>query len=121
MPCLPLSLRLRAKSTTQSPRSAVCFVDLVVREGMTLEPALQKAKVDAEGQKAWGQAALDAAAAAGLSNGAFEDSEDENAAVAEEFYTTAGTDSRGLTASSTAETLAERLEAKTANGAGATA
>src|SRR5471032_2702358 len=35
--CLPLELRLRGKSTTQSHCSAIYYVDLTVREGKTLE------------------------------------------------------------------------------------
>ena len=35
--CLPLELRLRGKSTTMSYRSAIYYVDLTIREGMTLE------------------------------------------------------------------------------------
>ena len=88
LPCLPLSLKLRAKSTTQSHRAAVYFVDLVVREGLTLEAALLQAREEAEARKThgWNQAALEQAAAAGLANGAFEDSEEEAPAVIEEFY-----------------------------------
>jgi hypothetical protein len=91
LPSLPLSLKLRAKSTTQSHRSAVYFVDLVVREGMTMTEAVQFAQVDNQARKAagWDQAALDKAAAVGLSNGAFEDSEEEGSAVVEEFYNAA--------------------------------
>ena len=88
LPCLPLSLKLRAKSTTQSHRAAVYFVDLVVREGLTLEAALLQAREEAEARKSqgWNQAALEQAALAGLANGAFEDSEEEAPAVVEEFY-----------------------------------
>ena len=109
LPCLPLTLKLRAKSTTQSHRSAVYFVDLVVREGMTLEAALQKAKQEAEQRKAagWEQAALDKAAAWGLANGAFEDSEDEGEAVVEEFFNASSSTPALPTA-----TLAEKLQAK---------
>ena len=35
--CLPLELRLRGKSTTQSHRSAIYYADLTIREGMSLE------------------------------------------------------------------------------------
>ncbi len=88
LPCLPLSLKLRAKSTTQSHRAAVYFVDLIVREGMTLEAALQQARQEAQTRAAlgWDQAALERAAAAGLAQGAFEDTEEEASAVIEEFY-----------------------------------
>jgi hypothetical protein len=35
--CMPLELKLRGKSTTQSYRSAIFYVDLVVQTGLTLE------------------------------------------------------------------------------------
>ncbi|WP_322026389.1 phage capsid protein [Burkholderia sp. BCC1977] len=86
--CLPLELKLRGKSTTQSYRSAIYYVDLSVRSGSKLEQALIEAKeLDARRREAgFDQAALDAAARLGFANGAFEDSPDERAAVAEEFY-----------------------------------
>lgn len=106
LPCLPLTLKLRAKSTTQSHRSAVYFVDLVVREGLTLEQALHKAKEDSSAREAagWNQAALDQAAHESLKNGAFEDSDAEGEAVVEEFYSAAP--------AQPTTTLAEKLEAK---------
>lgn len=39
--CLPLELRLRGKSTTQSHRAPIFYVDLAIREGMTLEERLR--------------------------------------------------------------------------------
>ncbi|CAJ7478014.1 putative hydrolase/metal-binding protein [Burkholderia pseudomallei] len=86
--CLPLELKLRGKSTTQSYRSAIYYVDLGVRSGSTLEQALVEAReLDARRRAAgFDQAALDEAARAGFANGAFEDSPDERAAVAEAFY-----------------------------------
>lgn len=71
-----------------SASAAVHFVDLVVREALTLEAALLQAREEAEARKSqgWNQAALEQAAAAGLANGAFEDSEEESPAVIEEFY-----------------------------------
>jgi len=86
--CLPLELRLRGKSTTQSYRSAIYYVDLGVRPGSTLEDALVQARELDTRRRAAGfdQAALDTAARVGFANGAFEDSPDERAAVAEEFY-----------------------------------
>jgi hypothetical protein len=86
--CLPLELKLRGKSTTQSYRSAIYYVDLGVRSGSTLEAAITEARELDTRRKAAGfdQAALDAAARAGFSNGAFEDSIEESVAVAEEFY-----------------------------------
>lgn len=86
--CLPLELKLRGKSTTQSYRGAIYYVDLGVRSGSTLEAAITQAReLDARRRAAgFDQAALDTAARAGFSNGAFEDSIEESGAVAEEFY-----------------------------------
>jgi len=86
--CLPLELRLRGKSTTMSHRSAIYYVDLTVRDGMTLEGAISQAIVtNARRQSAgYNQLALDAAAREGFKNGAFEEDIDETVAVVEEFY-----------------------------------
>ncbi|HDR9077185.1 TPA: phage capsid protein [Burkholderia vietnamiensis] len=86
--CLPLELKLRGKSTTQSYRAPIYYVDLTVRSGSTLEEALAQAQeLDARRKLAgFDQAALDAAARLGFANGAFEDSPEERVAVAEEFY-----------------------------------
>jgi hypothetical protein len=86
--CLPLELKLRGKSTTQSYRSAIYYVDLGVRSGSTLEATITEAhELDARRKSSgFDQAALDATARAGFGNGAFEDSIEESAAVTEEFY-----------------------------------
>lgn len=39
--CMPLELKLRGKSTTQSHRSAIYYIDLVVPSGMTLTDAVK--------------------------------------------------------------------------------
>ncbi|VBD43386.1 recombination directionality factor [Burkholderia pseudomallei] len=85
---LPLELKVRGKSTTQSYRSAIYYLDLGVRTGDTLEAAITQAReLDARRRAAgFDQAALDTAARAGFGNGAFEDSIEESAAVADEFY-----------------------------------
>jgi len=85
---LPLELRLRGKSTTQSHRSAIYYVDLTVRAGMTMGEAITAAKLQGVERSVQGfdQAALDAAACQGFAAGAFEESEEEGAAVVEEFY-----------------------------------
>jgi hypothetical protein len=86
--CLPLQLKLRGKSTTQSYRSAIYYVDLTVRDGISLNEAIQQAlqlhrqRLEAGFQ----QTMLDQAAKAGLENGLFELSEDEAGEVLEEFY-----------------------------------
>lgn len=42
--CMPLELKLRGKSTTQSHRSAIYYADLIVRSGMSLNTAIAQAK-----------------------------------------------------------------------------
>ncbi|KWA13925.1 hypothetical protein [Burkholderia territorii] len=113
--CLALELRLRGKSTTQSFRSPIYYVDLGVRSGSTLEDALIQAKeLDARRRSAgFDQAALDAAARLGFANGAFEDSPEERAAVAEEFYPESGDRSDGgETGNTPPSTLRGKLERK---------
>ncbi|PAJ85840.1 recombination directionality factor [Burkholderia ubonensis] len=114
--CLPLELKLRGKSTTQSYRSAIYYVDLGVRSGNTLEQALIEAKELDTRRRAAGfdQAALDTAAKLGFANGAFEDSPDEQAAVAEEFYpdTAVRSESGDNNASDGSATLRQKLERK---------
>ncbi|APC69674.1 phage capsid protein [Ralstonia pseudosolanacearum] len=86
--CLELELKLRGKSTTQSYRAAIYYVDLGVRVGKTLEATITEAREMDARRKAAGfdQTALDTAAKEGFANGAFEDSPEEAAAVAEEFF-----------------------------------
>jgi hypothetical protein len=86
--CLPLELRLRGKSTTMSHRTPVYYVDLTVREGLTLEEGIAQARANDERRKAVGydQTALDKSAKQGFANGAFEESGEEVSEVVEEFY-----------------------------------
>lgn len=86
--CMPLELKLRGKSTTMSHGSAIFYVDLVVRTGLTLEQAVAEAIQKDEARKAGGvdQAALDEAARRGFANGAFEDLAEDVPAVVEEFF-----------------------------------
>ena len=42
--CMPLELRIRGKSTTQSRGTPIYYVDLTIREGMSLEDALTQAE-----------------------------------------------------------------------------
>jgi hypothetical protein len=86
--CLPLELRLRGKSTTMSHRSAIYYVDLTVRDGMSLEDAISEATATNARRESAGydQLALDAAAREGFKCGAFEEDAEEIAAVVEEFY-----------------------------------
>lgn len=85
---MPLALRLRGKSTTQSFRTAIYYVDLVVRGGMTLEDGIKEAQqLDARRRDAgFDQDGLDKAAQLGFANGAFEESEEDVPAVVEEFF-----------------------------------
>lgn len=85
---IPLELKLRGKSTTQSHRSAIYYVDLVVQSGLTLGDAIARARELDSQRKASGfdQAALDDAARQGFSNGAFEESGEDVPAVVEEFF-----------------------------------
>lgn len=85
---LPLQLKLRAKSTTQSHRAAVYYVDLCLRDGISLEDAVSQALAEAvkSEQAGVGIKALELIARTGLGNGAFEDSEEEAPAIVEEFY-----------------------------------
>lgn len=85
---MPLELRLRGKSTAQSRRAAIYYVDLTARGGMTLSEAITAARAEASVQQATGfdQQRLDAAARLGFAQGAFEDSADEGAAILDEFF-----------------------------------
>ena len=112
--CLPLELRLRGKSTRQSHGTPIFYVDLTLRSGMTVEAALMAARETDETRKTAGfdQAALDAAARMGLSNGVFEDNGEDSSSIAEEFFpagapATAQPDSMVHT-----QSLAEKLEAQ---------
>jgi hypothetical protein len=85
---LPLELRLRGKSTTQSHRAPIYYVDLTVRSGMTMAEAIAAAKAEGEARRASGfdQSALDESARLGFADGVFEESAEEGAAVIEEFF-----------------------------------
>lgn len=112
---LPLELRLRGKSTQQSHGTPIYYVDLTVRTGSTLVEAIAQAKADAQLREAAGfsQVGLDAAARAGLAQGAFEESAEESVAVVEEFFQNSGepdgTERPRKSACATAETLTEKL------------
>jgi hypothetical protein len=90
--CLPLELRLRGKSTRQSHGAPIFYADITVRSGVSMEEALLAAKQLDESRQSAGfdQAALDAAARQGLSNGSFEDSEEDSGAIVEEFFPDTG-------------------------------
>jgi hypothetical protein len=110
--CMPLELKLRGKSTTQSRRTPIYYVDLVIKEGVPLQEAVAQAREKAQQMKEEGvdQAALDAAAAKGFSNALFECDEDEIAQVIEEFYP-ATADESSLDNSSVVSKLRKDLNA----------
>lgn len=85
---LPLELRLRGKSTTQSLGTPIYFADLTTRTGATVADALAQARDLEASRRAAGfdQDALDQAARDGLALGAFEESAEEGGAVMEEFF-----------------------------------
>ncbi|MCW8038516.1 recombination directionality factor [Acinetobacter entericus] len=87
--CLPLQLTLRGKSTTQSYRQPVYYVDLTLRDGVNLQQAIQMAEDIDQQSKAAGfnQNSLDQAARQGYSNARFEVDSEEGLDLVEEFYT----------------------------------
>jgi hypothetical protein len=108
---LPLELRLRGKSTTQSHGAPVYFVDLTVREGMTLIDAIQAARA-LDGLRRDGgvnHQAFEQAAREGYAVGAFEESPEDSEAVVQEFYPT---DEGARQTSAAVTTLAEKIERK---------
>jgi len=86
--CLPLQLTLRGKSTTQSYRQPVYYVDLTLREGISLNEAIIQAKQIDEQSKQAGfyQEALDHVAWQGYGNASFEVGGEEGLEIVEEFY-----------------------------------
>ena len=86
--CLPLQLTLRGKSTTQSYRTPIYYVDLTLRDGVNLQDAIVSAKQIDEQSKASGfyQEALDFIAKQGYGNASFEVGDDEGLDIVEEFY-----------------------------------
>ncbi|UIJ75053.1 recombination directionality factor [Acinetobacter sp. SH20PTE14] len=90
--CLPLQLTLRGKSTTQSYRQPVYYVDLTLREGVDLKSAIQTAKEIDQQSKSSGfnQEALDHKARQGYANAVFEMDSGDGLEVIEEFYPSEG-------------------------------
>lgn len=114
--CLPLELKLRGKSTTQSHRAPIFYVDLLIRSGMTLEEGIAEARrLDAARKEAgFDQDALDEAARQGFANGAFEDLEEDVPAVVEEFFPQAAEAADATTTPPRPLRLAGRLNDKVA-------
>ncbi len=86
--CLPLQLTLRGKSTTQSYRTPIYYVDLTLRDWVTLKEAVQQAgAIDKElKEHGFDQDALEEAAKRGYVNSSFEIDSDGLLDMAEEFY-----------------------------------
>lgn len=93
--CLPLALKLRGKSSAQSFKQTIYYVDIVIDESLTIEQAISQAKVEHENRvnSGFNQEALDSAAARCFANGAFEYDEDEGTNIVEEFYSDSTTNS----------------------------
>lgn len=81
-------MTLRGKSTTQSYRTPIYFVDLTLHDGIHLKQAVQDAQtIDADlSEHGFDQAALEAAAKQGYVNSCFEIDSEEAFEVVEEFY-----------------------------------
>ena len=86
--CLPLQLTLRGKSTTQSYRQPVYYVDLILRDGISLNEAIiQPKQIDEQSKQAgFYQEALDFTARKGFANARFDVDVDEGVELLEEFY-----------------------------------
>jgi hypothetical protein len=86
--CLPLQLKLRGKSTTQSHRTPIFYVDLCVRDGLSMPQAMQIARWHFEERHNSGlqQSRLEEAARDGFSNAVFETGLEELPEVLEELY-----------------------------------
>ncbi|WP_349928688.1 hydrolase or metal-binding protein [Acinetobacter sp. A1-4-2] len=86
--CLPLQLTLRGKSTTQSYRTPVYYVDLTLQDGVHLQEAIQTAQEIDQQSKVMGfnQEALDQIARQGFANVHFEINFEEGVDIIEEFY-----------------------------------
>ena len=86
--CLSLQLTLRGKSTTQSYRTPVYYVDLTLRDGINLQQAIQIAQeIDQQSKQAgFNQTALDQTARQGFANAQFEVNAEVGLDFVEEFY-----------------------------------
>lgn len=95
--CLPLQLTIRGKSTTQSYRTPIYYVDLTLQDNVSLKDAVENAQaIHAQQlQSGFNQQALEEVAKLGYANSAFEVDSDEGLAIVEEFYN-ADADSNGI-------------------------
>ncbi len=108
---LPLELKLRGKSTAQSHRAPIYYVDLTLRAEKSMMEAVTHAKEEGKARKDAGinQTELDRVAQAGVMNAWFEYGEDEGLQVVEEF----SSDKRDPPSSKTVDPT--NLRAKLAN------
>lgn len=93
--CLPLQLTLRGKSTSQSYGTPIYYVDLTLREGISLQQAILGAKQLQQEALACGfqQESLDQVARQGYANAVFDrDEGDDGMQVVEEFYSEPSTE-----------------------------
>ncbi|MEX2367694.1 MAG: hydrolase or metal-binding protein [Pseudohongiellaceae bacterium] len=114
--CLPLAMKLRGKSTTQSYRTPIYYADITTREGVSLGDAIKEAQELAAQREEVGfnQEALDLAAQQGFANAVFEDDvEDLVDIIAEHFSAPDGDqrESKPVSFSKLKETLAAAREA----------
>ena len=112
---LPLELKLRGKSTTQSHRAPIYYVDLTLRAEQSMEDAVSYARETAKARENQGinQAELDKVAHAGLLNAQFEYSEEEGLQLVEEFVPEGATPS-GNAQPQSAQGLSQKLAGKKA-------
>ncbi len=103
--CLPLQLILRGKSTTQSYRTPIYYVDITLRDNISLQDAITEAKTIDEQAKASGfyQEAVDHVARVGFAQGfAGFDMDlgnmggEDNFEVMEEFYSEEAEEGSGV-------------------------
>lgn len=117
--CMPLTMRLRGKSTTQSHRAAVYYVDITTRDGMKLNDAVAEARAQHETRKSVGfdQDALEVVAREGFQNGAFEETEDEISDVLDEFFPNKGAEgaTAGEDKNKGKQSLKDKLDSKASN------
>lgn len=86
--CLPLQLIIRGKSTAQSYRTPIYYVDLTLQEGISLKEAVENAQAIFKEQQNSGfdQQALEEIAKQGYVNSDFETQIEEGGEIVEEFY-----------------------------------
>lgn len=86
--CLPLQLIIRGKSTAQSYRTPIYYVDLTLQENISLKEAVENAQAIYKDQQKSGfdQQALEDIAKQGYVNSDFETQIEEGGEIVEEFY-----------------------------------